>query len=62
VLLFALKYIYFLLVNCLARFLILFKARYTLFIFFVLGNLTYTILLALYKTTKKYLKVRTNTK
>jgi hypothetical protein len=62
VLLFALKYMHFLLVNLLARFLILFKARYTLSILFVLSNFTYTIRLALHETTRKYLKPCTDAK
>jgi len=61
-LLFALKYTHFLLVNLLAYFLILFKARYTLFVLFVLSNFTYIIRLALHETTKKYLKLQTNAK
>jgi hypothetical protein len=62
VLLFALKYMHFLPVNRLARFLILFKARYTLFVLFVLSNFTYIIRLALHETTKKYLKPYINVK
>ena len=62
VLLFALKYTHFLLVNLLARFLILSKARYTLLVLFVLSSFTYIIRLASHETTKKYLKLRTNTK
>jgi hypothetical protein len=62
VLLFALKYTHFLLVNLLAYFLILSKAKYTLLVLFVLSSFTYTIRLALHETTKKYLKPRTNTK
>jgi hypothetical protein len=62
VLLFALKYIYFLLVNLLAYFLILFKAGYTLLVLFVLSNFTYIIRLALHKMTKKYLKPRIDAK
>ena len=61
-LLFALKYTHFLLVNFLARFLILSKVRYTLLVLFVLSSFTYTIWLALHKTTKKYLKPYTNAK
>ena len=55
-LLFALKYTHFLLVNLLAYFLILFKARYTLLVLFVLSSFTYTIRLILHETTRKYLK------
>jgi hypothetical protein len=62
VLLFALKYMHFLLVNLLARFLILFKARYTLFMLFVLSSFTYIIRLASHETTRKYLKPRINAK
>jgi restriction endonuclease S subunit len=62
VLLFALKYMHFLLVNLLARFLISSKARYTSFVLFVLSNFTYIIRLALHETTRKYLKPYTNAK
>jgi hypothetical protein len=62
VLLSALKYIHFSLVNLLARFLILFKVRYTLLVLFVLSSFTYTIRLASHETTKKYLKPYTNAK
>ena len=47
---------HFLLVNLLARFLILSKAKYTLSVLFVLSSFTYTIRLTSHKTTKKYLK------
>jgi hypothetical protein len=60
VLLFALKYMHFLLVNLLARFLILFKAGYTSSVLFVLSNFTYTIRLASHETTRKYLKPYTD--
>jgi len=57
-----LKYTHFLLVNLLAHFLILSKARYTLLVLFVLSSFTYTIRLTSHKITKKYLKLQTNTK
>ena len=62
VLLLALKYTHFSLVNRSARFLISFKAKYTLSMLFVLSSLTYTIRLALHEITKKYLKPYTDAK
>jgi len=61
-LLFTLKYIHFLLVNLLARFLISSKARYTLLVLFVLSSFTYIIRLVLHETTRKYLKPRIDAK
>jgi hypothetical protein len=62
VLLFASKYMHFLLVNCLAYFLILVKARYILSVLFVLSSFTYIIRLVLHEITRKYLKLQTNVK
>jgi len=62
VLLFALKYMHFLLVNLLAYFLILSKAGYTSSMLFVLSSFTYIIRLASHEITKKYLKPYTNAK
>jgi len=62
ILLLALKYAHFLLVDYFARFLISSKARYTSSVLFVLSSLTYTIRLALHEITRKYLKPYTDAK